>query len=346
MVAFPLSIVFLGSLLSPSYQQQCLPSAQSSRPCEFSEDLPESLVLEVQDTLGRATVGGSYQKVQGCFHNGAPLYSQNTIRREARQAPRMVFPEARPTPASLYLGEGGRWRLGSSQASPAYVAETIACTPLRNSSGLWREEVPGKASSRLVTVLVRVARTWPLYYHVTGAPLDTVGYYGRTELQMGGVGSEAPVYSKPGIGSSKLYLFSYKGSWVVAKDPFAGPTTMQYRMFQDSSGSDLPLDSLPWTVKTNSGGLREDAGVNVLPVYPFIPAHFNVESPGVSGAGVGGRYVLVSNITETSTPVYRQQGGQGLYLFQVIFELHMKSQKFISWIYIDSCLFRVGQGTG
>ena len=119
MVAFPLSIVFLGSLLSPSYQQQCLPSAQSSRPCEFSEDLPESLVLEVQDTLGRATVGGSYQKVQGCFHNGAPLYSQNTIRREAGQAPRMVFPEARPTPASLYLGEGGRWRLGTSQASPA-----------------------------------------------------------------------------------------------------------------------------------------------------------------------------------------------------------------------------------
>ena len=93
---------------------------------------------------------------------------------------------------------------------------------------------------------------------------------------------------------------------------------MQYRMFQDSSGSSLPLDSLPWTVKTNSGGLREDAGVTVLPVYPFIPAHFNVESPGVSGAGVGGRYVLVSNITETSTPVYRQQGGQSLYLFQVV----------------------------
>ena len=178
-------------------------------------------------------------------------------------------------------------------------------------------EVPGKASSRLVTILVRVARNWPLFYHITGAPLDTVGYYGRTELQMGEAGNEAPVYSKPGEGSSKLYLFSYKGSWVVAKDPFAGPTSMRYRMFQDSAGSNLPLDSLPWTVKTNSGSLREDAGVTVLPVYPFIPAHFNVESLGVSGAGVGGRYVLVSNITETSTPVYRQQGGQGLYLFQV-----------------------------
>ena len=325
MVTFLRSIVFLGSLLSPAYMQQCLPSAQSSRPCEFSEELPDSLVIEVQDSLGRATVGGTYQKVEGCFHNGVPLYSQDRNRRTARQAPRMVFPEARASPASLYLGEGGRWRLGGSQASPAYVAETIACTPLRNSSGLWREEVAGKASSRLVTILLRLSRVWPLYYHITGAPLDTVGYYGRTELQMGGVGSEAPVYSKPGEGSSKLYLFSYKGSWVVAKDPFAGPTTMQYRMFQDSSGSSLPLDSLPWTVKTNSGGLREDGGVTVLPVYPFIPAHFNVESPGVSGAGLGGRYVLVSNITETSTPVYRQQGGQGLYLFQVIIGSLMRS---------------------
>jgi hypothetical protein len=118
-----------------------------------------------------------------------------------------------------------------------------------------------------------------------------VGYYARTSLQMASSGSEAPVYSKPGEGSSKLYLLSYKvpwctalqcsavqcsvvqcsavqccavqcnvvqcsepppgqGSWVVAKDPFAGPSTMQYRMFQESRGSSLPLEGAPWTVGT------------------------------------------------------------------------------------------------
>ena len=121
MVVVIQTLVFLASLLGHASLQQCLPQAQSSRPCEFNnEQFPDSLVVEVQDSLGRATVGGAYQKVEGCFHNGVPLYSQETIRREARQAPRMIFPEARPAPAALFLGEGGRWRLAGSQASPIF----------------------------------------------------------------------------------------------------------------------------------------------------------------------------------------------------------------------------------
>ena len=112
------------------------------------------------------------------------------------------------------------------------TCQAPACTPLANISGVWREE--GVPSPRLLTLSLSLPGTAPLYYHITGAPLDTVqladdwymaasvpkcelgeyfdlvqvGYYSKTDLQMGG--GEAPVYSKPGEGSSKLYLFYYK----------------------------------------------------------------------------------------------------------------------------------------
>ena len=186
-------------------------------------------------------MGGTYQRVARCYHHGAAVYSQEGGGRQAGQvsSPRMVFPGARAVAATLYLGEEGRWQMANSQAT--YTSEGLACSALNNTSGAWREEVVGVVGSRLVTVVMRLPKSWPLYFHVTGAPLDTVGYYARTDLQMGTTGSEAPVYTKPGQGSSKLYLFPYKGSWVVGPDPFAGPNTMQFRMFQVTRPPPNPL---------------------------------------------------------------------------------------------------------
>ena len=70
--------------------------------------------------------------------------------------------------------------------------------------------------------------TFPDFYQVDSAPLQINGFYARTST----FSSDAPIYRKPGLGNMQNYLFLYKGSWMVAKDPLSNSLT--YRMFQQS----------------------------------------------------------------------------------------------------------------
>ena len=60
----------------------------------------------------------------------------------------------------------------------------------------------------LVFTLILDSQKYSVHQFLLYFDLVQVGYYSKTDLQMGG--GEAPVYSKPGEGSSKLYLFYYK----------------------------------------------------------------------------------------------------------------------------------------
>ena len=57
--------------------------------------------------------------------------------------------------------------------------------------------------------------------------------------------------------------------------------------------------------------------VQVLPVAPSTPGYYTLESETPAVSSLGGRFTLVQDLQGSSSPVYRQQQGRQLLLFQV-----------------------------
>ena len=153
--------------------------------------------------------------------------------------------------------------------------------------------------------------TFPDFYQVDSAPLQINGFYARTST----FSSDAPIYRKPGLGNMQNYLFLYKGSWMVAKDPLSNSLT--YRMFQQSQGSLSPLSSKPWNVVNNDGTIEERSQVRLAPHQQTYPPSFTLTSSGPVRdllPTLLGHYGL-SNISRNNVPVYHNARA-GSYLYQ------------------------------
>jgi hypothetical protein len=97
----------------------------------------------------------------------------------------MMFPGDRAGPATLHLSDRGAWVIAGGRGQPDYLSQVPppagtkppqapACTALAASSGAWREEGAEGRAARILTLGLAPPTARPLYYRVTGAPLDTV----------------------------------------------------------------------------------------------------------------------------------------------------------------------------
>ena len=59
------------------------------------------------------------------------------------------------------------------------------------------------------------------------------------------------------------------------------------------------------------------SSVQVLPVAPSTPGYYTLESENPAVSSLRGRFTLVQDLQGSSSPVYRQQQGRQLLLFQV-----------------------------
>ena len=180
------------------------------------------------------------------------------------------------------------------------------------SSALWRlSSVTGFSMQIRLRIRELEDVTFPDFFSVDSAPLQINGFYARTST----FSSDAPIYRKPGSGNMQNYLFLYKGSWMVAKDPLSNSLT--YRMFQQSQGSLSPLSSNPWNVVNNDGTIEQQPQVRLSAHQQTYPPSFTLTSSGPVRdllPAVLGRYGL-SNISLNNLPVYHHVQPL-LYLYQ------------------------------
>lgn len=176
---------------------------------------------------------------------------------------------------NIFLGNSGHWFLQEDGYNMGYENTDQVCTNLLSTSGLWKySSRTGFTMQIRLTVETVVTESFPDYYQIDFAPIQINGFYAKTST----FSSDAPIYRKPGQGNMQNFLFLYKGSWMVAKDPLSNSLT--YRMFQQSQGSLFPDSTKAWNVVNNDGTIEEQNQVRVSRLQQTFPPSYTLTSSG------------------------------------------------------------------
>ena len=299
---------------------QFQPTSFPQLPCDVTFNSSQySNFLEVIATdlaNNELNITGVYRK--SSTYNGFPVYRKEFLYLDGDKT--MQFPgESRQSQGvlrqsgwNIFLGNSGHWLLQEDGYNLGYENTDQVCAGLDTTSGLWRySSVTGFTMQIRLYIKTLQTEQFPDFYQIDFAPIQINGFYAKTST----FSSEAPIYRKPGLGNMQNFLFLYKGSWMVAKDPLSNSLT--YRMFQQSQGSLFPNSTKPWNVVNNDGSIEEQSQVRLYPVQQTFPPSYTLTSsgpvrdllPNVLG------YYRLSNITRNNIPVYSHEK-YGYYLYQ------------------------------
>ena len=311
----------LAGLLAP-VSAQFQPELFEQWPCVSSYNMtryPNHLMVLAEDLVGNMiNLTGVYSKSSS--YNKRPVYRREYLYQDTDTT--MSFPGERRSPGvlrqsglNIFLGNRGRWELEEDGLEPGrvgYKNQDQACKDLTETSMDWRMSSVEGLSQQIRLKLSRVENVnYPDFYEISFAPLKLNGFYKKTQPSY----SDAPIYKKPGLGSMQNYLFLYKGSWMVAKDPLS--QSMTYRMYQDSGASLVPLPSQPWHVVNNDGSLGTQSQIRVTSHQQTFPPSYTLVSSGPIRDHLPTLlgYYRLTNTTRYSLPVYRSQEHEN-YMYQ------------------------------
>ena len=277
---------------------------------------PAFLRVTTTDLAGSAlNLSGVYQREVGRVYPSYRLavlqLAGGGLRWPGQQGGRGELLQAGLT-LSLDSPGSGRWQLREDGAGQGFLSTDQACTHLLATRAHWELVLPSGTTSRIrLTAEPLGLPDFPDFYRITGAPVTIDGWYARTYSFQ----SHAPIYRKPGEGSSENFLFLYKGSWMVARDPMS--SSMTYRMVQLSRGSLAPLPTTAWHVVLPDGSVEASGAVRATPVQQTFPPTYTLSSSGPAASllpAALGLYTL-SNLTRNSRPVFRHSNQTGLELY-------------------------------
>ena len=298
----------LFSLLLPGLRGQFQPGLYEDWPCVGSYNIsryPAYLQVTAEDLVGNViNFTGIFSKSSS--FNKYPVYRREYLYQDPHHS--MTFPGQtrnqgvlRQSGLNFYMGNQGRWQLKEDGLATGYSSQDQACRDLTETSQDWRMSSVEGLSKHIRLRIERMEDVhYPDFYEISFAPLKLNGFYKQTQPSY----SDAPIYKKPGLGSMQNYLFLYKGSWMVARDPLS--QTMSYRMYQDSGASLVPLPSQPWHVVQNDGSLGSQAQIRVRGLQQTFPPSYTLASSGAVRENLPsllGLYRL-TNHTKYSIPVY------------------------------------------
>ena len=309
--------MLLSLLLSARAQFQ--PGLYEDWPCVASYNVsryPNYLQVQAEDLVGNAiNFTGVYKK--SSRFNKYPVYRREYLYQDAHLS--MSFPGEernkgvlRQSGLNLFLGNQGRWQLLEDGLVVGYTSQDQTCRDLTETSQDWRmSSVEGLSQHIRLRIEKLEEPQYPDFYEISFAPLKLNGFYKKTPPSY----NDAPIYKKPGLGSMQNYLFLYKGSWMVAKDPLS--QTMSYRMYQDSGASLVPLPSLPWHVVNNDASLGEQSQIRVRGLQQTFPPSYTLVSSGAVRENLPSLlgYYRLTNNTKYSIPVY-ENVEQNAFMFQ------------------------------
>ena len=298
----------LPSLLLLSVRAQFQPGLYEDWPCVASYNIsryPNYLQVQAEDLVGSVINFTGVYKKSSSF-NKYPVYRREYLYQDPHHS--MSFPGEnrnrgvlRQSALNLFLDNQGRWQLLEDGLVVGYTSQDQACRDLTETSQDWRmSSVEGLSKHIRLNIDKMEDVHYPDFYEISFAPLKLNGFYKKTQPSY----SDAPIYKKPGLGSMQNYLFLYKGSWMVAKDPLS--QTMSYRMYQDSGASLVPLASLPWHVVNNDGSLGEQSQIRVRGLQQSFPPSYSLVSSGAVRENLPSLlgYYRLTNNTKYSIPVY------------------------------------------
>jgi len=291
-------------------------------PCDLSYNTtayPSYIMVDATDLAGNnLNTSGVFRK--GDNVNGYPTYRKPFLYLE-RPRPRVLFPDEdqasstgvlRNNAQNIFLNNLGQWEVVYDGDLAGYVSQELPCVALLNTTAHWQF-----SSNTGVTMMIKLnikqldSVRYPDFYQISSAPLQLEGFYKKTAAFQ----SDAPMYKKPGVGNMQNYLFLYKGSWMIAKDPMASP--LSYRMYQQSQNSRTPDNPGTWMVVTNNGSIQEDDNIVTDGVMQMAPLSFTIQTSGRAKKklpSLMGRYQL-TNLTNNNIPVYQDQNTKQ-FLFQ------------------------------
>ena len=300
----------LFSLLLPA-RGQFQPGVYEDWPCVGSYNIsryPTYLQVQAEDLVGNMiNLTGVYSKSSS--YNKYPVYRREYLYQDQQPQLRLSFSgENRRNPGvlrqsglSLFLGNQGRWQLLEDGLAVGYTSQDRDCRDLTETSQDWRmSSVEGLSKHIRLRIDKMEDVHYPDFYQISFAPLKLNGFYKQTQPSY----NDAPIYKKPGVGNMQNYLFLYKGSWMVARDPLS--QTMSYRMYQDSGASLVPLPSKPWNVVNSDGSLGSQSQIRVRGLQQTFPPSYTLVSSGPVREHLPsllGLYRLTNN-TKYSIPVY------------------------------------------
>ena len=309
--------MLLSLLLSARAQFQ--PGLYEDWPCVASYNVsryPNYLQVQAEDLVGNAINFTGVYKKSSTF-NKYPVYRREYLYQDAHLS--MSFPGEernkgvlRQSGLNLFLGNQGRWQLLEDGLVVGYTSQDQTCRDLTETSQDWRmSSVEGLSQHIRLKIEKLEEPQYPDFYEISFAPLKLNGFYKKTPPSY----NDAPIYKKPGLGSMQNYLFLYKGSWMVAKDPLS--QTMSYRMYQDSGASLVPLPSLPWHVVNNDASLGEQSQIRVRGLQQTFPPSYTLVSSGAVRENLPSLlgYYRLTNNTKYSIPVY-ENVEQNAFMFQ------------------------------
>ena len=307
-------------LLAASVTAQLPPELFEQWPCVGNYNLtryPNYLMVRAEDLVGNPiNLTGVYSKSSS--FNKYPVYRREYLYQDTEHS--MTFPGERRSPGvlrqsglNIFLGNRGRWELQEDGLEAGgYQSQDQACRDLTQTSVDWRMSSVEGLSKQIRLTLTKVEDVqYPDFYEISFAPLKLNGFYKKTQPSY----SDAPIYKKPGLGSMQNYLFLYKGSWMVAKDPLS--QSMTYRMYQDSGASLVPLPSQPWHVVNNDGSLSAQSQIRVLSHQQTFPPSYTLLSSGAIREHLPSLlgYYRLTNTTRYSHPVYKNEE-RGNFMYQ------------------------------
>ena len=309
------------SILISAKQLQCQfqPTSFPQLPCDVnynSSQYPDFLRVKAEDLASNElNITGVFRRTSS--YNGFPVYRKDFLYLDGAHT--MQFPGEtrskgvlRQSGWNIFVSNSGHWSLQEDGFNLGYENTDQICTNLLATSGLWRySSVTGFTMQIRLNIRENPRQIFPDFYHVDFAPIQINGFYAKTST----FSSDAPIYRKPGVGNMQNFLFLYKGSWMVAKDPLSNSLT--YRMFQQSQGSLSPDASKPWNVVSNDGTIEEQSQVIVYQLQQTFPPSYTLTSSGpvrnLLPKVLG--YYRLTNITRNNIPVYQHQQ-IGYYLYQ------------------------------
>lgn len=277
-------------------------------PCDVNYNTslyPRYLQITAEDLANnQLNTTGIFRKTP--TYNGYPVYRKDFLYLDLGQS--MHFPGEsrskgvlRQSGLSIFLDNDGHWTMQEDGYNIAYKNTDPFCSHLVNTASLWRYSSNTGLSMQIrLKISEFTAPATPDFYQIEFAPLHINGFYAKTAT----FSSEAPIYRKPGLGNMQNYLFLYKGSWMVAKDPLS--TSLTYRMFQQSQGSLSLEPGHPWFVVNNDGTIEEVATIRVSTVQQSYPPSYTLNSNGPVAEfnpSTLGHYML-TNTSFNNVPVY------------------------------------------
>eukprot|EP00092_Neocalanus_flemingeri_P028493 GFUD01030943.1.p1 GENE.GFUD01030943.1~~GFUD01030943.1.p1 ORF type:complete len:435 (-),score=97.54 GFUD01030943.1:70-1374(-) len=310
--------IFLLSLAQSQFQP---PVSYSTFPCDLSYNTslyPANVRIEATDLAGNELNTTGVFKKTGTF-NGYPVYRKQFLYLD-KSEPRMIFPDQdqkkgilRQSAQNIFLNNLGQWELVEDGFLSGHIRQELPCKPRLNTTAPWQF-----SSKTGVTRQIKLETKplglvdYPDFYEITSAPLQIQGFYAQTSAFQ----SDAPIYKKPGVGNMQNYLFLYKGSWMVAKDPMANSLT--YRMYQQSQGSRTPLSSVPWNIVTNDGRIEESPDTKASAVQQARPMSYSIQTTGSAMdklPSLMGTYKLTNKTKNKNIPIYQEEKTKQ-YLYQ------------------------------